>query len=233
MPEFEVYDTTHVIALALTAVAITLSFVFRRRLSEPGPNRVVRYTLAGALLLNEVLFQVFEVATGHWTADFSLRLHICQITTFVLVYVLITLKPLPFQLVYFWLITGMLHGMFTPNLKSYDPPHVVVDFFVYHGVTLVGLAFLLATTKLRPTWKGLWFTVVFGISLMAVIGLINWAFDLNYWFLCEKPYGDNLTSLMPAWPWYVGVFIPVAILHYLIAYVPFAYMDWRARRSAA
>jgi hypothetical integral membrane protein (TIGR02206 family) len=222
VPEFSVFDRTHLLALGLTALGIVLSFVLRKPLSAPGPNRTVRLGLAAALLLNEVLFQVFEVSTGHWSLGFSLRIHYCQIATFLLAFTLLTLSERTFQISYFWLMTGMLHGLFTPNLKPEDPPHVVVDFFVYHGLTLVGLAFLLATTRLRPTWKGLWFTVGVSILLMPVIGLVNWILDVNYWFLCEKPYGDNLTSVMPAWPWYVLWFVPVGILHYLVVYAPFA-----------
>lgn len=228
MPEFEVFSPTHLVGLGLTALGIAASILFRRPLGEPGTNRAVRYSIGGALLLNEVLFQVFEVATGHWALDFSLRIHYCQLATFALIYVLFTLSEKPFQVAFFWLMTGMLHGLITPNLKPDDPPHVVVDFFVYHGLTLVGLAFLLATTKLWPTWKGLWFTVVVGLVLMPVVGLVDWLLGVNYWFLCEKPYGDNLTSMMPAWPWYVLWFVPVAILHYLVVYAPFALARRRA-----
>ena len=57
---------------------------------------------------------------------------------------------------------------------------------------------------------------------------INFALDTNYWYLLEKPYGDNIMQAMPDAPYHIVALIPVAWLLTYMVYVPLQLKDRNA-----
>ena len=56
----------------------------------------------------------------------------------------------------------------------------------------------------------------------------KFALDTNYWYLLEKPYGDNIMQAMPDAPYHIVALIPVAWLLTYLVYVPLQLKDRNA-----
>ena len=80
-----------------------------------------------------------------------------------------------------------------------------------------------------PTKKD-YFTIMLFTSfifLPAMYG-VNFLLDTNYWYILEKPAGDNIMSLMPEAPMHIVALIPVAWLLTYLLYVPYQLKDKNA-----
>ena len=65
------------------------------------------------------------------------------------------------------------------------------------------------------------------IFLPAMYG-VNFLLDTNYWYILEKPAGDNIMNFMPEAPMHIVALIPVAWLLTYLLYVPYQLKDKNA-----
>ena len=64
--------------------------------------------------------------------------------------------------------------------------------------------------------------------MIPIIGIINWILDANYMYLCVKPIAKN-PLLIGDWPWYILGIECVAVIHFSVIYLPFAYLHHLAK----
>ena len=66
--------------------------------------------------------------------------------------------------------------------------------------------------------------VALNIFLLASI-IINLIFDANYFWICGKPPMVSLLDYLGPWPWYILAAELVALVHFVVAYIPFYILD--------
>ena len=72
--------------------------------------------------------------------------------------------------------------------------------------------------------KGSWWRIfLWSQLLLPIIVCINWVLNANYMYLWIKPIAKN-PFLFGEWPWYILGIELVALLHFFIVYLPFAYL---------
>jgi uncharacterized membrane protein YwaF len=59
---------------------------------------------------------------------------------------------------------------------------------------------------------------------MIIVGTTNYLIGSNYMFLCERPLVDN-PLIIGKWPWYIISFEVAAIVHFLLIYAPFWWIN--------
>ena len=217
----------HVAALGVTALLCVLLPAAAR--TRPGPwTRLVSRALAVLLVVWFLAYHLVVALQGSYQLDFDLPLHLTDAATMVAAVALWTLRPLAFELTYFWGLTASLQATLTPGLGADDrfPSFFYWQYFVTHsGVVLaaVFLAFGLGLTA-RPGAVPRVFLATAAWAAVAATG--NALTGGNYMFLSERPDTASLLDYMGPWPWYI-------LGGGLLALAMFAVLDFPFRRRRA
>jgi hypothetical integral membrane protein (TIGR02206 family) len=233
---FELFGTAHIIAMGVIALVNVLIVCFGRRLSSRWSS-ILRYTIAFFLLLAETLWHVWHLATGNWTIQTMLPLHLCSVFVWISVVMLLTNSYPIYEFAYLLGIAGALQAIITPDAGQYGFPHFrFFQVFVSHGSIVTAAVFMTVVQGFRPVPKSFLRIGVIANIYMLVVGGINALIGSNYLFIARKPDTASLLDVLPPWPWYIIHIEVIGLLSMLILYLPFAIRDlrhWWIKRSAS
>ena len=231
MPPWE-----HVIAITVTAIVIFAVILAGRR--WPG-----RWVDAGAIVIavsvvaSEAGWWVINILNGSWTVRWSLPLHICEAGCFLLAAALIWRSRFAFEMSYFWALGGTLPGLFTPDVPGHFPMPVYFQYYLEHGLLVLGAFYLVLVLRMRPL-PGAVKRVSIATALYAVvIGGVDYVTGGNYLFLRNVPPTQTFLDYMGPWPWYILTLTALALVMFTLLYLPFArrpaHQDLASSGSAA
>jgi hypothetical integral membrane protein (TIGR02206 family) len=227
---FVLFGRSHLVTLGLTLSAIAALALWGRRFT-PGAKKVLRYTLAGLLVANEIAWHAWTLATDQWSIRTMLPFHLCSVTTWLSILALLRPSQAPYEIVYFLGIAGAGETLLTPDVGRYGFPHL--HFFltmVGHAGIVVAAAYLTLVENFRPSWSSFLRVFGWGNLYMVAIFFLNLMIGSNYMYVAHKPLTPSLMDVMGPWPWYLFALEAVGLLHMLILYAPFAVADARRRR---
>ncbi|QJC53094.1 TIGR02206 family membrane protein [Paenibacillus albicereus] len=229
---FVPYSPAHLLSLALILAAVLLLLAFRRPLSRRRPA-AGRYALAGLLAACEVLLNVWYFSSGVFRPSSTLPFELCSISLYLSVLMLLLRSRLLFQIVYFTAIGGALQALATPVLGYAFPHFRFIEFFAAHGLLLLAALYMVWVEGFRPTLRSVF--VAWGAlnAIAAVVFLVNRLTGANYMFLARKPPSSSLLDVLGPYPWYILSLEAVALLLFLLLYLPFARSERRAKAVAA
>jgi hypothetical integral membrane protein (TIGR02206 family) len=106
-------------------------------------------------------------------------------------------------------------------------PHpLAVTFFTAHTIEIVGVLYAVIVLKMRPYWSSIPRVFMVTLALAIIVFPINYIHpDANYMFLKFAPVGGSLIDFLGPWPWYILSLTGVAIVFFVIAYLPYAIAD--------
>ena len=228
---FELFGTAHLVALAVV-VLFNLSFLYFRKNPNSPASLFIRYAMAVVLILNEALWHYWNIRTGQWSIQNTLPLHLCSIFVFLNAIMLVTGSERIYEYAYFLGIGGALQPLLTPDAGIWGFPHLrFFQVIISHGLIVSSAIYMTVVQRYRPTWKSLRRVLLgSGIYMVIIFGL-NFLIGSNYLFIARKPDTASLMDVLPAWPWYIPVIIAIAVLVFLLLYVPFALTDARRKRN--
>ena len=223
---FHPFGPAHLVIIFLT---VALPFALAHLVRMTQSIRLERFIAlsVGALLLLNYGCAVFFVRRFHATTWVeSLPFQLCDWAMFVIIIAMWTERRRWFEVAYFWGIGGTLQAIITPNLPFGFPDRRFFSFFVAHSAIIVGILFLMLVRRYRP-WPAsivttfLWTEVYFVATLP--IDLVT---GVNYGFLLHKPEAFSILSYLSDWrPLYLLQMHGLALLFFVILYVPFAVYD--------
>ncbi|MCB1138463.1 MAG: TIGR02206 family membrane protein [Leptospiraceae bacterium] len=225
--QFTFLGTSHVVVLFL-AVALTWGFVWAGR--RDCGTRVALFldrAPAVALLVSSAAYEMYRFHDGLWEIRYDLPMQLCTWASFAVVITAFTRNQFAFELSYYWILAGSIHGTLTPNLQ-FDFPHLY--FFIYfvgHVSLIVALFYFLFVWKLRPAPGSVKRVFLFTQVYFATAMLTNLALDANYGYLMQKPENPSFLDYMGPWPRYLLEMQALAFFLFVLLYLPF-----RSRRFA-
>ncbi len=229
---FQLFGTDHLLTMLLIAVlAITLPLAVRRTQSVSW-ERGVAAGIGLVLLLHETFRMVFGGHLYGLTPAERLPLHLCGVTLFLVVYMLLRRNYPAFEVAYFWAMGGTLQAILTPDLREGFPAPLYIVFFINHGLVMVGVAYAIGVYRFRPTLRSVAKTLAVTVAYAAVVGVLNPLLDANYLYLRHKPEGASLLDHLGPWPWYLLSLFLATVLFCLLYYLPFAYLERRSVRRS-
>jgi hypothetical integral membrane protein (TIGR02206 family) len=83
----------------------------------------------------------------------------------------------------------------------------------------------------RPTWQSLRRVVLWVNIYMAGIYALNLSLGSDYLDLNAKPATPSLLDLLPPWPYYIVFMELIALVTFVLLYLPFVLTDWRSRTT--
>ena len=220
-PPFQLFGTPHIVAMvAMLAVPVALSAAVRRADSER-VTRVVCVVFAAVMLVNQVVYWGFRFVTegaGTFVREY-LPLHVCGMTVLLSAATLIWRRRWTYELLYFWGLAGASNAMVTPELTEGFPDYVFFQYFISHGGIVAAALFMTWGLGMRPTFKSLVRAFVAMNAMAAVMACVNLLLDSNYMYLCEAPVTASPLLFLP-WPWYVGWLDVLALVFFIVLYLP-------------
>jgi len=228
------FGTDHVIYLAIIFVVSAAFLIYsKNKLTEKQADKVGR--ILGIVAIVHLFLEIptMKLILGNNLAS-SLPLHLCNFGMIMVGILLITRKQWALELAYFWALCGATQSLLTPDLKYMFPHPQAITFFTAHTLEILGLLYAVIVLKMRPHWNSIprvfWKTLV----LAAIIFLLNFIHpDMNYMFLKHPPLGGSLIDLLGPWPWYLLSLVGVAIVLFVIAYLPYAISDAIKKRKTS
>lgn len=225
---FALFGRAHLVATCLVLLALLPVLLPRSCWSDRARN-VFRFALAGALLALELGRHAWFLANGLWSVQGMLPLHFCTISVWLSVVALATRSRGAYEPLYFLGLGGATQALITPSLAPYGFPHVLaLQTYASHTGIVMATLFLTRIEGFRPTPQSLLRLILAVAAYVPAVFALNLAIGSNYLFLAAKPEFATAMDWMPAWPWYIGVLIALALAIALLLYLPFLIADRRA-----
>lgn len=217
-PYLHLFGRVHLsILCAVPALAAILACIHR---AIPSLARFVRFSVAGALLADTALFYAWQATHHQISFPDHLPLELCDASLVLTIVTLFTLKPLAFDLAYYWALAGASMAMLTPNLWEPFPSFGGVQFFVAHGLTIAAVLYLVWSGQARPR-KGSVLRAIVGMNIFAaIVGTFDAIFKTNYFYLRSKPANPSILDYLGPWPVYLLCTEGVALILFVLLYLP-------------
>lgn len=225
------FDWKHIGLLCLTALAAVLLFRFRYRLRKALWKHQVRYWAAGVLFCNMLVFYLLLLLEGNFDWRVHLPFHLCHITGYVMMAVLVLGKERLFPVLYFFAFLGPLPAMLFPNTPTHFSKFYTWNFVISHHLLLLCGLYCLFVLEWKVRVKDLLKAFVSGLTLFGVMTLFNQIFGTNYIMTGELP-----AHLVRQFPFLSSIGVPFLWLAPAgmaalgIAYLPVTLMRRRDRR---
>lgn len=216
---FRLFSWQHLVMLAAVAALTAGSVVWGRRLPDDARARV-RLVLGAVMATNIVGWQVWNVATGLWTVELMLPLHLCSVLGVVTVFAVWTRSVTLVNLSWLVGVGGALQALLTPEVAPYGFPHYRVwQSAMAHGLLVLVPAWLVFVEQIRPTFRWVLRCLAILHAYAAVVFVINWAVGSNYLYVNGKPPFATVLDLLPPWPTYLLVLEVLVVGIMLLAWL--------------
>jgi hypothetical integral membrane protein (TIGR02206 family) len=215
---FHLFGIVHLAILAAVPLLAVMLAAVQRRLA-PG-SRAVRVALALLLLLCTILYYGRYAALGEQMFPGHLPLELCDVSLWLVILALLTLKPAVFDVAYYFALAGASMSLLTPSLTE-PSLFLSVQFFADHGLLVTSILYLVWSRQARPRPGSVVRAMLVFNILLALIGTFDFIFKTNYMFLRAKPETVSLLTFLGPWPWYILAGDSVAFTLFLILYLPF------------
>ncbi|MBN1560897.1 TIGR02206 family membrane protein [candidate division KSB1 bacterium] len=230
-PSFELFQMPHLMALAV--VLLFTSFViFLRWRQNQILNDTFRTSLAVLLILQEISYHLWNIYIDEWTLQKMLPLHLCSAFVWLSAVMLITRSRSIYEFSFFLGTAGALQALLTPDIADYGFPHYrFFHVFISHGAIIIAAVYMTIVEGYRPTWRSMR-RVFLWLNVYAVfVYLINMLIGSNYMYVTHKPETASLLDVLGPWPIYILAGEAMALVMFLLLYLPFALSDRRTARN--
>ena len=220
--EFELFGFAHVAAMgAMLAVPIILTLVVKW-LDSAKATQAICYGFAGVIAVNEVLNWSHRIATvgvQEFVREY-MPLHVCGITVFAVVVMLVFRRQTAYEIAYFWGLVGATNAIVTPQLEFGFPQYRFFQYFIAHGGIVAAALFATWGLGMRPTARSvLRVFVLLNVLAVVLIG-VNLMLGSNYMFLCQPPATKSPFFFLP-WPWYLLFLDGMALVLFYVLFISF------------
>ena len=184
------------------------------------------YVIIFFILINQGMDLYREgYLSGNW--KLGLPLHLCDFSSFSILAYLLTKRREFFLFAFFFGIAGGGMSILTPDVEYGFPYVPYIQNQIGHMMIILGVTYAMILDNQRPHLKDVHRVLIFGTFLLGVMYVVNYLLGepANYWFLMEKPIGDNVTAFMRPAPFHmIDIYLLAVVVCYLI-YMPYYFKD--------
>jgi len=224
MNDLNLLSFSHIIIVTLCLLGIIYIPKYLEN-SSKSTHQLLAYVIIFFIAINQGMDFYREGYLDEW--KLGLPLHLCDFSSFAVVVYLLTKRRDFFLFAFFFGITGGGMSLLTPD-TVYGFPYIgYIQSQIGHSMILLGVTYGIIIDKQRPYLIDVFRMLAVGTVLLALMYLINYLLGppANYWFLIEKPIGNNIVTLLKPEPFHmIDLYILAVVLCYLL-YLPYYLKD--------
>ncbi len=227
---FSHYELCHILWLiAFVAVTVSVSLIYRK--SKPARRRILRLTVSGLILLDELAKMVLLLATGLWTKNY-LPLQLCTINIFLITaHVWKPTKVLD-NFLYLICIPAALAALLFPTWTKLPPANMMhIHSFTVHILLALYPIMLTVGGDIRPRLREIPKCILLLIAMAIPVYALNLLLDTNYMFLMEAEAGNPLLAFEQAFGNHLIGFPVILVAVVFLMYLPWELCRlWNSKR---
>ena len=228
MNELSLLSFSHIlIVLICVASIIYIPKFFKNSSSLTQSN--LAYFIIAIILINQCMDLYREGYLDEW--KLGLPLHLCDFSSFSILIYLLTKKRDFFIFAFFFGIAGAGMSILTPDTGYGFPDVGYIQNQIGHTAIILGVSYAMVIDNQRPYLKDVARALGFATILLFIMYGVNYLLGppANYWFIVEKPIGDNVTSFMRPEPFHmIDIWLLAVLVCYLI-YLPYYLKDRKVK----
>lgn len=222
----KIFGPVHISLLLSTLAGGILLYIFSDKLKKWKHKENVRYIMAAVFFVNMAVYYLNYIIQGVYNWKVHLPLHLCFITGYIFMYILITNNKKLYKIVYFFTFIGPLPAMIWPDMKFGADNFVFYQFIISHHLLLLTSLYCLFVLDYDVKKSDIPKAFLCGNILVLIMFCFNSIFDTNYIMMYKLP--DHIIEMYPfvtkigspiLWLELVGIlamtasYIPAAIKH--------------------
>ncbi|WP_257474986.1 TIGR02206 family membrane protein [Bacillus sp. MCCB 382] len=226
MQTFELFSVPHVSVL-LMFVAISFWLVYFRHFLK-GYQSMLKWTLFSMLVMSEVSWHFWLVATGTWEVG-DLPLQLCSVSTFIAIYLFLRPNQKAYYLLFFIGLLPPILSMVTPEMAYQFPHFRFLKYFLHHAAIAWSVLYFIVYEGYRVPRRAVW-TGFLMVNLLALpIFFLNILLDTNFFYLANPTESKTILSFFGEGViYYINLEI-AAIVVFFVTYFPMAVLVKRER----
>lgn len=217
---FERWSGSHVGILLGTALCAWICARVARKSDVPAA-RALGIGMAWIQIANTVVYMLYRIASGAWDARYDLPMEFCNWSMLFCLIALWSWNRTMAEVSYFWIMSGSLQGVITPDLDVSFPHVYFFVFFINHCGLVISAVYLVFGLGLFPTRGSVLRALGFLLLYVLCASLVNAVVDGNYGYLRNKPASGSLMDYLGPWPWYIVSLHAIAGVLFSLLYFPF------------
>jgi len=220
--DFKPWSIEHIVPLTLFTILGIL--MIRAGLRQwKGPSQWRRPYLWSLLLPASIIVWIFlRLFRGEFDIKEDLPFHLCNMVTFFLPFIFLKKRPILFGILYMWIMSGTLQAILTPGLEQAFPHYWYFRYWLVHCGLVILILYAVIVLKYRPQLRDILYAFFAMNVFFILVHAFNVAADTNYLFTMSKPAQPSLLDFLGPWPWYILGSEFIALLFFVIYYIPFA-----------
>lgn len=236
--EFTNFCFAHFAPILVAAALIFAMYRFREPLRGWKKEYILRYTLAFMLIVSEMAYYwrlVGMPELGPNPID-NLPIAVCGWAAIFCSFLVIGKSQTLFDICYFWIFSGSLFALLTPTVLSYAGPtrFRYYQFWTEHLSIYLAVFYMIFVCGMRPTVRSAVKSYI-ALFVLAVIAYCTNEYlgpGANYLFLARPEATPSVLDILP--PNFflrTGIMAAVITAMYVLAYLPWYFMDRKAKKA--
>jgi len=164
-----------------------------------------------------VTTNIFAIIIGKWTIQDFLPLHLCNISYFICILVLLNKKQWMYEWTLLLALPSALNALITPELIWGSSNWHIFEYYFMHGSLILVPLYLMFVMNYKLRILSWWKTFLRAQIVFVFVFSLNLILDTNYMFLLSKPSVNN-PLIIGEWPFYILVVQLIGFIHIFIVY---------------
>jgi hypothetical integral membrane protein (TIGR02206 family) len=186
---FQSFSVEHGICLLITLLVLIGSCILGRRL-PPAQAHQLGMGFAWMACLFQTTWLLHKILNGTFVLQENFPLHLCNLCALSAPFLVSPMQKgitLPFEILYYWVLTGTLQGILTPDLEFAFPYIGYLKYWGTHSGLVILVLYGVFAMNLRPSWRG----VKAAFIVIQIWAGFTWVFNKltnsNFGYLMNKP----------------------------------------------
>ena len=156
----------------------------------------------------------------------DLPLHLCRVMAIFAPYLIWKRNRFWLGIFYFWILAGTLNANITPDIDYGFPHWSYFAYWIMHSFLIIIPIYYVLLLGIKIKLKDLnnAFWTANGFVVFSVV--TNYLLNSNYMYTLQKPPVSSLLDYMGPWPLYLISGQAVALVLFIILYIPFAAVSY-------
>ena len=230
---FHLGSIWHILPILCMIITIVLIYIFRNKIKNFKYESAIRYILAFVMMIVEMSYfwRLLYVGSQGTSTNMMnyLPLQMCQWGLIVCIFTLISKNKKLFTINFYVTLLFASMALAYPIVIENTGPRYYryYQFWLEHILPIISVFYLMFVHKMKPSYKGIYYTIVTFLPLLSVAALANhYIKSANYFYLRLK-----VPLLPPGQIYRIPIIIFVSFILFHIMYLIFHIIDKRKKTS--